>query len=45
MATIESIGLSTRIEGSKASNVEVEQLLAELEIRTLATRDEQEVAG
>ena len=45
VATIESIGSSTRIEGSKLSNVEVEQLLVKLEIRTFATRDEQEVAG
>lgn len=45
VATIESIGSSTRIEGSKLSDREVERLLANLEIRTFATRDEQEVAG
>lgn len=45
VATIESIGSSTRIEGSGLSDREVEQLLANLEIRSLATRDEQEVAG
>ncbi len=45
MATIESIGSSTRIEGSKLSDREVEQLLSNLEIKSFATRDEQEVAG
>lgn len=45
VATIESIGSSTRIEGSKLSDREVERLLANLEIKSLATRDEQEVAG
>jgi Fic family protein len=45
VATIESIGSSTRIEGSKLSDREVERLLSNLEIRSFATRDEQEVAG
>jgi Fic family protein len=45
VATIESIGSSTRIEGSKLSDREVELLLAILEIKSFATRDEQEVAG
>ena len=45
VATIESIGSSTRIEGSKLSDSEVERLLSNLEIRHFATRDEQEVAG
>ena len=45
VATIESIGSSTRIEGSKLSDREVEQVLAHLEIKKFATRDEQEVAG
>lgn len=45
VATIESIGSSTRIEGSKLSNKDVEQLLSNLEIKQFATRDEQEVAG
>ena len=45
VATIESIGSSTRIEGSKLSDREVEQLLSNLEIKFFATRDEQEVAG
>jgi Fic family protein len=45
VATIESIGSSTRIEGSKLSDREVERLLASLEIKSFETRDEQEVAG
>lgn len=45
VATIESIGSSTRIEGSKLTDREVEQLLANLEIKRFETRDEQEVAG
>jgi Fic family protein len=45
VATIESIGSSTRIEGSKLSDREVERLLGNLEIKRFSTRDEQEVAG
>src|SRR5271155_5256246 len=45
VATIESIGSSTRIEGSKLTDLEVERLLANLEIKKFASRDEQEVAG
>lgn len=45
VATIESIGSSTRIEGSKLSDREVGRLLSNLEIKSFATRDEQEVAG
>src|SRR5580658_3527150 len=45
VATIESIGSSTRIEGSRLSDREVERLLGNLEIRRFTTRDEQEVAG
>lgn len=45
VATIESIGSSTRIEGSRLSDREVERLLSNLDIKTFATRDEQEVAG
>lgn len=45
VATIESIGSSTRIEGSKLSDSEVERLLSNIEVRHFATRDEQEVAG
>ena len=45
VATIESVGSSTRIEGSKLSDRDVESLLGNLEIKTFDTRDEQEVAG
>lgn len=45
VATIESIGSSTRIEGSKLSDRDVEKLLANLAIHPFETRDEQEVAG
>jgi Fic family protein len=45
VATIESIGSSTRIEGSKLSDQEVGKLLGNIEIRQLDSRDEQEVAG
>src|SRR5487761_2697265 len=37
VATIESIGSSTRIEGSKLSDREVERLLANLDIKTFAS--------
>ncbi len=45
VATIESIGSSTRIEGSRLSDRDVERLLSKLQIKSFATRDEQEVAG
>jgi len=45
VATIESIGSSTRIEGSKLSDREVERLLSNLQIQHFTSRDEQEVAG
>jgi len=45
VATIESIGSSTRIEGSKLSDSEVEKLLTNLSVHSFASRDEQEVAG
>ena len=45
VATIESIGSSTRIEGSTLTDREVEKLLANLTFESFATRDEQEVAG
>jgi Fic family protein len=45
VATIESIGSSTRIEGSKLTDREVERLLSNLTIQSFDTRDEQEVAG
>ena len=45
VATIESVGSSTRIEGGKLSDREVEALLTNIHIGKFATRDEQEVAG
>jgi len=45
VATIESVGSSTRIEGVKLSDRQVAQLLSNLEIKKFETRDEQEVAG
>ena len=45
VATIESIGSSTRIEGSQLTDRQVETLLASLEIQSFDSRDEQEVAG
>ncbi len=45
VATIESVGSSTRIEGAKLSNREVERLLRGLEVHSFRSRDEQEVAG
>lgn len=45
VATIESIGSSTRIEGAKLTDKGVERLLGNLEIKELTSRDEEEVAG
>ena len=45
VATIESIGSSTRIEGSRLSDSEVSALLEGLDVRSFRSRDEQEVAG
>jgi len=45
IATIESIGSSTRIEGARLSDKEVEALLTGLDIKAFASRDEEEVAG
>ena len=45
VATIESIESSTRIEGSKLSDRDVERLLSNLQIQKFSSRDEQEVAG
>jgi Fic family protein len=45
IATIESIGSSTRIEGSKLSDKQVEKLLSIVGKESFASRDEQEVAG
>ncbi len=45
VATIESIGSSTRIEGARLTDVEVERLLSDLDVGTFSSRDEEEVAG
>lgn len=45
IATIESIGSSTRIEGAALTDQEVEKLLKSVKINKLTTRDEQEVVG
>jgi Fic family protein len=45
VATIESIGSSTRIEGAKLTDMQVETLLSNITVRSFKTRDEQEVAG
>ena len=45
VATIESIGSSTRIEGSKLTDNEIESLLSEVKKQSFSHRDEQEVAG
>ena len=45
VATIESVASSTRIEGSKLSNAQVDALLSNIKIKKFTTRDEQEVAG
>ena len=45
LATIESIGSSTRIEGSLLSDSQVSALLKGLDIHSFRSRDDQEVAG
>ncbi len=45
IATIESIGSSTRIEGGTLTDKDIEELLNDIKIRQLKTRDEQEVVG
>ena len=45
IATIESIGSSTRIEGGTLTDNEIEELLKNVKITELKTRDEQEVIG
>ncbi|MBK6985524.1 MAG: Fic family protein [Bacteroidetes bacterium] len=45
IATIRSVGASTRIEGSKMSDEEVDALLKKIDITKLENRDEQEVVG
>ena len=45
IATIESIGSSTRIEGVTLTDDEISDLLDNLEIKKLNSRDEQEIVG
>ncbi len=45
VATIESVGSSTRIEGVKLTDGEVERLLSGVGLKHFRSRDEQEVAG
>lgn len=45
IATIESAGSSTRIEGAMLSDSEVEKLVGNLGKESFQSRDEQEVAG
>ena len=45
VATVESVGASTRIEGAKLTDVEVDLILSNLDLGSFRTRDEQEVAG
>ena len=45
IATIESIGSSTRIEGATLTDQEVQELLKDIKITKLKSRDEQEVIG
>ena len=45
IATIESIGSSTRIEGATLNNEEVGKLLKSVKITKMQSRDEQEVVG
>lgn len=45
IATIESIGSSTRIEGATLTDEEVKKLLSNIKITKFKTRDEQEVVG
>jgi hypothetical protein len=42
VATVESVGSSTRIEGAKLTDAEVEQLLSNIKMQSFHTRDEQE---
>lgn len=45
IVTIESIGSSTRIEGATLTDQEVQDLLKNIKVTKLKTRDEQEVIG
>lgn len=45
VATVESVGSSTRIEGAHLTDREVERLLSNLATHSFRSRDEEEVAG
>lgn len=45
IATIRSVGASTRIEGSKMTDEQVEFLLSNIDISKIEDRDSQEVVG
>ena len=45
VATIESVGSSTRIEGAKLNDGEIERLLSGVGLERFRSRDEEEVAG
>jgi Fic family protein len=45
IATIESIGSSTRIEGATLTDSEVEKILKSVKIKKFKTRDEEEIVG
>lgn len=45
IATVRSVGASTRIEGSRMSDAEVEVLLNQIDVTKLEDRDSQEVVG
>src|SRR4030095_9659215 len=45
VATVDSVGASTRIEGAKLLDREIDLLLSNLDLGSFRTRDEQEVAG
>ncbi len=45
IATIESVGSSTRIEGVKLNDDEIERLLSGMDVSSFRSRDEEEVAG
>jgi len=45
VTTVESVGASTRIEGARLTDREIDALLSNLDLGSFRTRDEQEVAG
>ena len=45
VATIQSVGSSTRIEGSKLTDKQVKNILKDIDVSQLIDRDKQEVAG